>query len=71
MICVILRYDGIMLDFFRSAFFLSFLLIDILHTNAPTVNPAAIEGIEPVFMKPMVPPVAVRAPRTRAVWSRD
>ena len=41
------------------------------HTSAPTVRPAAIEGIEPVRMNPIVPPVAVRAPRTKAVWSRD
>jgi len=29
---------------------------DRLLTNAPTVTPAAIDGIEPVLMYPKVPP---------------
>jgi len=33
-----------------------------LFTNVPTVRPATTDGIEPVFMKPNVPPPAVRAP---------
>jgi hypothetical protein len=41
------------------------------HTKAPTVMPAATDGTEPVRAYPMTPPVAVRPPRTRAIWSRD
>lgn len=40
--------------------------ISHLHRR-PTVSPAAIEGIEPVLMKPTVPPLAVKAPRTYAM----
>jgi hypothetical protein len=36
-------------------------------TRAPTVMPATIEGMEPVRMKPVRPPPAVRRARARAV----
>jgi len=35
-------------------------------TRAPTVRPAATEGTEPVRMKPVRPPPAVRAARMKA-----
>lgn len=36
-------------------------------TNAPTVMPAATEGIDPVRMKPVRPPPAVRSASKKAV----
>lgn len=39
--------------------------------RAPTVRPAAIDGMEPVFRNPMVPPPATREPRMNAMLSRD
>lgn len=36
-------------------------------TRAPTVIPATMEGMEPVRMKPVRPPPAVRRARARAV----
>lgn len=38
-----------------------------VQTNAPTVMPATTEGIEPVRMKPVRPPPAVRSARRKAV----
>lgn len=32
-------------------------------TRAPTVRPAAIDGIDPVRAKPMIPPTEVRTER--------
>lgn len=36
------------------------------YTRAPTVTPAAIEGMEPVRAYPVIPPPAVRQARMKA-----
>jgi len=40
-------------------------------TNKPTVTPAAMEGTDPVRAYPVMPPPAVSAPRTRAMFPAD
>lgn len=39
------------------------------HTKAPTVTPAAMDGIEPVRTYPVIPPPAVRTARMKAGMS--